>query len=135
MLRTSDRMIGTESKLVWMFASCERLEATAVASPNSRPSAPILTGFRTVNEEAPRDVSATGPEAVMVCESTSPCTSRLKRISSGVKRTEVVCSTVRVPRTGRPSTTSSILPLETFASGSIFSTSCWCTVIRTLAAA
>ena len=135
MLRTTDRMIGTESKLVCTLASCVRLEATPVALPKSRPSEQILIDLRTVNDESPCEVSETPAASVTVRLDTSPCTSRSKQISSesGVKRTFVDCSTVRVPRTLRPITNSSTGPVITVVSGSIFSRNCWCTATRTFA--
>ena len=137
MFRTSERMIGTPSKLVWMSASCDRDDADPVACPTRRPVPPTLTGLRTENDEAPREVSATGPDSVTVREATSPRTSSTSEIprASGLKRTEVDCSTRLVPRTCRPRTVSSTGAIVTWAGGMTRSMNFWWTATRTLAAA
>jgi len=67
MLRTSEPITGTASKLVWMLSTCERLEAAPAALPNSRPCDEIVIGLRTVNAEALRAVlQAQGPTAQVV---------------------------------------------------------------------
>ena len=108
MFRTNEPITGTASKLVWMLSTRERFEASPAALPNSRPCDEIVIGLRTVNAEALRAVTETGPDSVTARDAMSPCTSRLKQISSssGTSRSVVVRSTVRVPRTSRPMTTS-----------------------------
>ena len=126
MFRISEPITGTASKLVWILSTRDRLEASPAALPNSRPCVEIVIGLRTVNAEALRAVTETGPASVIARDAMSPCTSRLKQISSssGTSRSVVVRSTVRVPRTSRPMTTSWNGPVSTVAPGRSFSRNC-----------
>jgi hypothetical protein len=53
--RTSDPMIGTLSKLVWIVASRVWLDAVPSAAPTSTPAVETTIGLRTVNVAAPRE--------------------------------------------------------------------------------